>query len=384
MPGFEFIGQEEFEQVKEVFEKSKVLFRHGFDNLRNGVYKVREFEEKFAEYMGSSDSLALTSGTAAIKVGLEAYGIGPGDEVITQSFTFVATVEGIVETGAQPVICDVDETLNIDPNDLENRITPQTKAIIVVHMLGVPSQMDKVMEIAKRHNLIVIEDTAWGCGGSFQNQKLGTIGHMGTFSFDFAKTMTTGEGGMLIAKDPEVLERAKAYHDHGHENNPSLPRWEDSRSGSGFNFRMSELQGAVGIAQLKKLDMIVEKQRENKAKIKEAISSLNLSFRKIPIDSYDTSDALVFFVESKEKALSCRQELINNGLGTKILPEAYTWHFAGSWDHIPSLTNRYPDLNEAFKASFDIISKAVALPIMSNMPADIDTKIHKCLSNVIK
>ncbi len=122
----------------------------------------------------------------------------------------------------------------------------------------------------------MIEDTAWGCGGKYDDQYLGTIGDLGTFSFDFAKTITTGEGGMVIAKDPLILEAAKAYHDHGHENNPSLPRWEDSRSRSGFNYRMTEMQGAVGLAQLEKLDEIIASHQRNKEtiiqKIKESRS----------------------------------------------------------------------------------------------------------------
>ena len=156
MPGFELIGDEEFSEVKEVFEKSKILFRHSFDNLRNGVYKVRGFEKEFASYMGVEDSLAVTSGTAALKVILEGFGIGEGDEVITQAFTFVATVEGIIEVGAQPVIAEIDDTLNMDPDDLETKINDNTKAILVVHMLGVPCDMARILCIADKYNLIVI------------------------------------------------------------------------------------------------------------------------------------------------------------------------------------------------------------------------------------
>ena len=322
MPGFELIGKEEFDQVKEVFDKSGILFRHGFDKLRNGIYKVRDFEKAFASYMGQEDALAVTSGTAALKVILEGFGIGKDDEVITQSFTFVATVEGIIEVGAQPVIAEINDTLNMDPYDLEKKITEKTRAIIVVHMLGVPCDMDQILSIAKKHHLIVIEDTAWGCGGSLNGKKLGTLGDGSTFSFDFAKTMTTGEGGMVMIKDHEALERAKAYHDHGHENNPSLPRWEDSRSGSGFNYRMMELQGAVGLSQLKKLDFVIESQRANKQKIKDKLKEIpGISFRRIPNTALETADALVFIVEDNAIARKCREALLSAGLGTKILPK---------------------------------------------------------------
>src|SRR5688572_29642300 len=237
MPGFELVGAEERAQVDEVFDNGGILFRHGFDGLRNGIYKVREFEQAFAARMGVTDALAVTSGTAALRVALAAAGIGPGDEVITQSFTFVATPEAIIEAGAIPVCTEIDDTLNMDPADLQRRITPRTKAIIPVHMLGIPSRLDAILEIARKHDIVVIEDSAWGCGGSYAGQPLGTIGDMGTYSFDFAKTMTTGEGGMVVFKDAAMAARGRAWHDHGHENNPALPRWEDSRSGSGFNYR---------------------------------------------------------------------------------------------------------------------------------------------------
>ena len=134
-----------------------------------------------------------------------------------------------------------------------------------------------------------------GDGGKLNGKYLGTIGDAGTYSFDFAKTITTGEGGMTVFKNKSYLDKAKAYHDHGHENNPLLPRWEDSRSSSGFNYRMSELQGAIGIAQLKKLSSIVEAQRANAKKIKEIIVSKGYELRKSPDGSFETSDAVVFF-----------------------------------------------------------------------------------------
>ena len=384
MPGFEVIGKEEFEEIKEIFEKSNVLFRHGFDILRNGVYKVREFEKEFAHYMGCEDALAVTSGSAALRVAMAALGIGKGDEVITQAFTFVATVEAIIESGAQPVIAEINETLNIDPRDMEQKITEKTKAVIVVHMLGIPSDMDDILRIAKQHEIAVVEDTAWGCGGRLGGRCLGTMGDIGTFSFDFAKTMTTGEGGMLLCRDNVVLERARAYHDHGHENNASLPRWEDSRSGSGFNYRMMELQGAVGLAQLRKLDNVIAMQRLNKMSISNAIKDLpGISFRKSPEHTEETADALIFFVQNPHIARKCRTELVNNGVGTKILPEAITWHFAGTWDHMPELVSRHPKLSEAFPVTKKILSHAVAIPILVKMAEDTPEKIRKALIRVL-
>ena len=188
----------------------------------------------------------------------------------------------------------------MDPKELEKAITPKTKAVIAVHMLGNPARIETIREICNQRKIYLIEDTAWGCGGYLKNIPLGSWGDIGTFSFDFAKTITTGEGGMIIFKDKFIYEKACAWHDHGHENNPKVPRWEDTRKSSGFNFRMMELQAAVGIAQLKKLSYIVNKQREKRDDIWESIKDIKeLELRHVPEDSYDTADALVLFMKMK-------------------------------------------------------------------------------------
>ncbi len=384
MPGFEVIGKEEQSEVNSVFASGGILFRHGFDQLRNGCYKVKDFERNFAEIMGAPYALAVSSGTAALRVALAALELKAGDEVITQSFTFVATVEAIIESKAVPVCAEIDETLNMDPNDLIKRITPKTKAVIAVHMLGTPSRLVEIKKICDERGLALIEDTAWGCGGSLANTKLGTWGRMGTFSFDFAKTITTGEGGMILFKNEEDFKKAAAWHDHGHENNPKLPRWEDSRSSSGFNFRMSELQAAVGLAQLKKLQTVVDAQRKNKDLIWKLISEVKgIEARRAPTNAYETSDALVFFVPSNEIAKGCRKALVEAGLATKILPEAVTWHFAGTWVHMPELVAAHGgDLKSAFPKSQELLSRAVSLPIRVNMAENEPLKILEALRKV--
>ena len=384
MPGNEVIGIEEFNEIKDIFENGSVLFRSGFENKRNKIYKVKQFEDDFSSAMSVKNSLAVTSGTAALRVALAALGISDGDEVITQSFTFVATVEAIVESRATPVICNIDKTLNMDPDNLKDLINSKTKAVIAVHMLGVPAKIKEIKKICDDKNIFLIEDTAWGCGGSINNKKLGTFGDIGTFSFDFAKTITTGEGGMLVFKDKKIFEKASAWHDHGHENNPSFPRWEDTRQTSGFNYRMTELQGAVGIAQLKKLFHVIENQRLNKFLIKSELETIEeIYFREIPNGSYETADALIFFLDSREKAISCRKELLNKGLGTKILPEAYTWHFAATWNHINEIFEANPNLVDYLNPSKEILTKAVSVPIGVNMnknlPKDIRNSVLKSI-----
>ena len=384
MPGFEVIGAEEQAEIDDVFRRGGVLFRHGFDGIRNGCYKVRDFESAFAQYMGVPHALAVTSGTAALRVALAALDLQPGDEVITQAFTFVATAEAIIESRLVPVCCEVDDTLNMDPADLERRITSRTRAVIAVHMLGTPARLREIKAICERHRLILIEDAAWGCGGSLDNIRLGTWGQMGTFSFDFAKTMTTGEGGMVVFHERADYERAAAWHDHGHENNPTVPRWEDTRSGSGFNYRMTELQGAVGLAQLRKLDDVVRRQRTNRDAIWRAIADLpGVTPRAVPTGSQETADALVFEVPDAEIAREVRSRLLAAGSATKILPEAVTWHFAGTWSHMPELVATHGDLAVAFPATSARLSRCVSLPVIVKMAENLPATICAAITPVL-
>lgn len=387
MPGFEIIGREEQEELNTIFENANgVLFRMGFDGLRNGVYKVRQFETNFAQEMKIKYALACSSGSAALRLALAGLGIGPGDEVITQSFTFVATVEAIVESRAIPICTNIDQSLNMCPRDLERRITPRTKAIIVVHMLGVPVDMDAILAVAKRAgNLPVVEDTAWGCGAEYKGKKLGTIGQVGTYSFDHAKAMTTGEGGMVVTNDHVIDANARAFSDHGHENNSRVPRWEDSRRSSGFNYRMSELQGAVGLAQLRKLPVVIEHQRRSLSILKQALTDIpDIEFRPVPVGGQEAADAAVFYTPSPELARRCRQYLIEAGVGTKILPEAITWHFAGTWDHISELVQACgPNLSQTYALSQARLSRAVALPISIKMSDSVPDKARQAIKKAL-
>ncbi len=379
MPGFELIDNEEKNAVINIFDNGAVFFRHGFDHLRNNIYEVNNFESNFSKYIGNDYSLGVTSGTAALRLALAAINIKPGDEVITQSFTFVATIEAIVESGAIPVVADVNENLDMDISDLENKITNKTKCIIPVHMLGGPANMEKINLIAKKYNIFVIEDVAWRLGGAINEKKLGSWGDIGAFSFDHAKAMTTGEGGMLTFKDKKLFEKAKAWHDHGHENNPNLPRWEDSRTSSGFNFRMNEIQGAIGNVQLKKLDNLINFQIKKKKKLSAIVESHGFKIRKYSNNYTETVDSFIFFADDTNSALKIKKFFETKGVATKILPEAISWHFAGDFNHIESLVSRYgSNLREAFNLSYKNISKAISLPIMLN-DNNLEDKLAKSL-----
>jgi 8-amino-3,8-dideoxy-alpha-D-manno-octulosonate transaminase len=276
MAGAELIGKEEITEVMDVLETG-VLMRYGFDKERKGIFKVREFEEAFAQYCQAKYALGVTSGSSALKVALTAMDVGPGDEVICPAFTFLATYEAVIEVGAIPVMADIDETLNLDPDDIERKITPCTKAVIPVHMCGAPAHIDKIMAVARKHNLLVLEDNAQGCGGSYRGKKLGTFGDMGIFSFDYYKTVTTGEGGMVLTDNKDLSLRAEWYHDHGHDHNPNVGRAMEGRTILGFNYRMNELQGALGLAQLRKLDTIIALQKINKQAINEKTHKVTIT-----------------------------------------------------------------------------------------------------------
>jgi 8-amino-3,8-dideoxy-alpha-D-manno-octulosonate transaminase len=380
------VGKEERDAVVDIFDKyGGVLFKHGFDALRKGSYKVPEFEKAFAGYIGVAYSQAVTSGTAALKVGLEALQIKPGDEVITQCFTFVATVEAIIECKGVPILADINETLNMDPVDLEKKITKKTRAIIPVHMYGAAADMDTIMAIARKFNLLVLEDAAQAVGGGYKGKKLGSIGDAGCFSFDFGKALTTGEGGMVVSSNKDIYLRAREYADHGHEDNPSFPRGEDTRRRRGFNYRMMELQAAIGIVQLEKLDYAIKKQKENKKKIKDAIGDAKgFKFRTFIDDSGETADTLVLIFEEMANAKKFVSAIREKGLGTKNLPDAFNWHFAGTWDHIFSELDYYKGnaWGKLWKRSEDLLRRTVALPINIKMTDEHIDKTIRIIKEV--
>jgi 8-amino-3,8-dideoxy-alpha-D-manno-octulosonate transaminase len=373
MPGYELIGDDERDALIRWFEESNgVMFAHGFDARRNGVYKVREFERALAEHFGSPYAQAVSSGSSALVVALQALGVGPGDEVITQSFTFVATLEAIVHVGAVPVIAEIDDSLNLDPTKLPRFVTPRTKAIVPVHMAGAAADLDPILALARDRGLLVLEDTAQAVGGSYRGRPLGTIGDAGTFSFDFAKGITTGEGGLVLLPTQELFERARAFHDHGHEYNASLPRGRDTRTLPGFNHRMSEMQAAVGLVQLGKIDRVLEGQRRNKAALKERLKELELDYRRLNDVDGDVADTLIFFLDSEEQAAHAVARLTEQGVGTKNLPDALDWHFAATWQHfsawLPTLAEQGSvacacHANAEHCPCGDRLRRAIALPV---------------------
>lgn len=356
MPGFELIGEDERNALNTLFDEGGVLFAHGFQGMRK-KYHVREFESMVAEKLNTQHALAVTSGTSALKVALKSLGVGPGDEVITQAFNFIATVEAILDLGAVPVIANVDKTLNMDPLVVESLVTNKTKVIMPVHMLGVPVDMSPILDIAKKYNLKVLEDNCESLGAKYNGKYLGTIGDSCAISFDFGKVITCGEGGMVLTRHSELDKYAREYHDHGHENNPSLPRGRDSKSIYGFNYRITEMQAVVGKAQFAKLDMIID---ENKKRYDELLTSLSGAFemRTIPKGSAPIYDTFIFYIEDRLIRDKVIDLLNQTGFGTKNLPDAIEWHCAAYWDHALSA-----EVIKNLDKTKDLLINAVAVPI---------------------
>lgn len=398
MAGAELIGQEEIKEVMDVLETG-VLMRYGFDKERKGVFKVRRLEEEFAQYCGVKYALGVTSGSSALKVALTAMDVGPGDEVLVPAFTFLATYEAVLEVGAIPVMCDIDDTLNFDPGEIEKKKTRYTKAVIPVHMCGSAAKIDKIMRIARKNKLMVLEDNAQGCGASFKGKKLGGFGDMGIFSFDYYKTLTTGEGGMVITNNKKLYLRSEWYSDHGHDHNPKVSRALEGRTILGFNYRMNELQGAVGLAQLRKLDYIVAEQRKNKAVIKEALARVpGVKFRTLPDPAGDSATFLAFNLPEEKAALKFQKLLSAGGLDTTCYKNN-KWHYVPNWEHFLAFSTanskKYPFADKANKGKVrysrksipfaeDILSRTLVMGIAVRMSGERLGAITKAIENAAK
>ena len=348
------------------------MFRHGFDAVRSGRYRAQELEREFAAWLGVPHALAVSSGSAALKVALKALGIGPGDEVVTQAFTFVATVEAIVEVGARPVLVNVDDSLGMDPGELEAAISERTKAVIPVHMLGVACDVDAIEAVARRHGLAVLDDNCEALGADWGDVKLGAAADACAFSLDFGKVITCGEGGLVTTSDDEVAALAREYHDHGHVNDPTVPRGLDGRRIHGFNYRLTDLQAAVALAQLGKLDDIVAANRRNYAQLASALEGIDgLRFRRVPKRCEPLADTLIFELPERGHAEQFAAVMAERGLGTKNLPDAMDWHFAGVWTHMLDEFGLSEDeLRERCRPTEERLRRCIAVPVMVRDDAD--------------
>ena len=296
MPGFELIGKEEKKKLSKLIDDGGVFFAHGFEKKRKNFH-IREFENLITKKFKVKFCLAVSSGTAAIKIALKALGVNPGDEVITQAFNFIATIEAILDCGAKPVIVNVNDTLNMDPKELENKITKKTKVIVPVHMLGVSCEMREIFKIASKHKIPVLEDNCESIGGKYKNKYLGTMADAGIFSLDYGKFITTGEGGLILTNNKKINKYCREYHDHGHENNPKYPRGKDTKNIYGFNYRMTEMQGVVE-GTTKKSKFLLKQNKIRYMTIFKLLKNI-VKIRPIPRLSIPNYDTFIFLKKIK-------------------------------------------------------------------------------------
>lgn len=334
MPGFELFGNEERDGVNDVLETG-ILMRYGFDGPRKGIWKSKELEAAICNVFGSKYAQLVSSGTAALTTAMGALGIGYGDEIILPSFTFVASFEAIISVGAIPVFVDVDDTLTLNPAAVRNAITPKTKCVMPVHMCGSMADMDALQNICKEHNLILLEDACQSIGGTYKGKKLGTIGDAGTFSFDFVKTITCAEGGVIMTNREDVFVKSDGYSDHGHDH-LGVDRGADLHPFVGYNFRISELHAAVGLAQIQKLDQFLDIQKRNHAALKAILQQVpEISFRRLPDPAGDSCTFISWFLPTEAITRAVVASLKEQGiLAGNFYWFDNNWHYIRKWDHL--------------------------------------------------
>src|SRR5436190_20541928 len=307
-PGGMEVGDEELAALERVV-RSRNLFR--YYGVGDGPDEVAAFEREFAEHIGAKHALCVNAGSSALICGLIGGGVGPGDEVIVPAYTWNATPNAVIGTGALPVLAEIDDSLTLDPADVEARITSRTRAILPVHMRGAPADMRALTELARDRGLVLVEDVCQAAGASFEGRRLGTFGDAGAFSLQFNKIITTGEGGVVITDRDDGYDLAIDVHDCAGpvRRGEGLPRFP------GWNFRASELTGAVARVQLRRLDGLLERMRAAHRRLVERVSQLpGLTLRRANDEGGDGGIALVAFTESAALAREAVQALQAEGV----------------------------------------------------------------------
>jgi dTDP-4-amino-4,6-dideoxygalactose transaminase len=337
-PGYYWIGKEEEQELLDLI-RARYLFRYGDEKDPSFKHRVKTLEEEVVGAFGAKHALAVSSGTAALIVAMAAAGIGPGDEVIVPGYTFIASMSSVIFCNAVPVLAEVDESLTLDPKDVEGRITPSTKAILPVHMIGNSADLDALKAIADKHKLMLIEDTAQAFGGSYKGKRLGTIGLLGTYSFNIFKTINAGDGGMVVTNNEDLYKQAFAYHDQGHF--PLRMGVEvGNRAVIGQNFRMTELNAAVLLAQFRKLDRIIQRLRTLKARFKQQIQDVKgLEFRRLNDPEGDCGTILTVFLPDKKSA-----DAVAKKLNTTTVSHS-GWHVYNNMENILNMHTINPKNN---------------------------------------
>ena len=348
MPGFELFGEAERQEVQDVLD-SGVLMRYGFDGLRQGHWKAKDLEHAIQNRFKINHSQLVSSGTAAVSMALAAAGIGTGDEVIMPSFTFVASFEAILMLGATPIVVDIDDTLTLDIQSVKDAITPKTKAIMPVHMCGSMARLDDLKSICVEHHLILIEDACQAIGGTYHGKALGTLGDLGCFSFDFVKTVTCGEGGVVITNSSKYAKHLDHFSDHGHDHMGS-DRGAETHPFLGYNFRISELNAAVGLAQFRRLDEFLALQKKHYSIMRQALEPIDgVTFRTVPKGGEESYAFLNFFLNDLESAREVSNAFKENGIDACFHYYDNNWHYIRKWNHLKEQQSLYPLSDEVTK-----------------------------------
>ena len=374
MPGYETWGAEERKELNDVLETG-ILMRYGFDGPRKNIWKAKELEQAICSTFGVQYAQLTSSGTSALTTAMAALGIGYGDEVIMPAFTFVASFEAVLSVGAIPVMVDVDETLTLNPSAVRKAITPKTKCIMPVHMCGSMADMDALKAICKEHNLLLLEDACQSIGGTYHGKHLGTIGDAGTFSFDFVKTMTCGEGGVVLTNNADVYTKCDGYTDHGHDH-AGADRGADLHPFIGYNYRISELHAAVGLAQIKKLPDFLAIQKRNHTILKNMLAEIpEISFRSVPDPNGDSCTFLSWFLPNKEVASNLVSIMKAEGiLAGNFYWFDNNWHYIRKWDHLKN------------SITLNALSPEIKTAVMHHANKDFsasDAIMNRCISTAI-
>jgi dTDP-4-amino-4,6-dideoxygalactose transaminase len=357
-PGSYWLGEEEKRQVNEVLDSGH-LGRYGDLDDPKFTRKVFTLEEEFARFVGVPYALGTSSGTSALMCCLLAIGLKPGDEIIVPAYTFVATYSATAFLGLVPVLCEIDESLDLDPADVEKRITAKTRAIMAVHMLGNPCDMDAIMAIAAKHKLFVIEDACQAAGASYRGRKAGSIGDMAGFSLNVFKTITAGDGGLVTARTEAHYRLAFGIHDQGHS--PLRAGVEvGQRCVLGLNFRMNEITGALALAQLRKIDLIISTLRAKKRKFKEQITGIpGTHFRKLNDPDGECGTLLTILFDDPRRAAK-----VASDLGTRTVDKS-GWHVYANMEHVGHFLKEHgrPHGKGAYPRTDDILGRAINLSV---------------------
>jgi dTDP-4-amino-4,6-dideoxygalactose transaminase len=359
-PGSFLVGEEEKRHVAEVMETG-YLSRYGREDDPRFRRKVVTLERQFAERSGVRHALAVNGGTGAIMASLVALGVGPGTEVLVPGYTFVASISAVLAVGGTPVLTEIDESLTMDAADLEGKITGKTRVVMPVHMLGNPSAMDAIMGVARRHRLLVLEDCCQALGARYRGKPIGSIGDIGAFSLNINKTITSGDGGMVITNDTELYERAFGYHDQGHK--PLRMGLEiGKRSILGINLRMNELSGAFALGQLEKLDRILAMLKDRKGKFKKVLADAGIPgmhFRTLN----DPDEIGTLLVAIFDDAAQARR--VAKALGSKTVAES-GWHVYNNMEQILAVADEQGKRRYAkhmLPRTDDILGRSIALSV---------------------